>query len=102
MSVSDPAFACQLQTQDGRIFDFDDPGCLWAFQAKEHMAPRAIFYAQNPPGNWLSEDGAAFLKGLRSPMGFGMKVVPRGTADALSPGDARTLVASRTSQEAHP
>jgi copper chaperone NosL len=42
MTISDPAFAAQLVTRTGKIFRFDDPGCLAAFVAAGQVAPADV------------------------------------------------------------
>jgi len=39
MTISAPGFAAQLVTRTGRIFRFDDPGCLREFVAGNSVSP---------------------------------------------------------------
>jgi hypothetical protein len=84
MAVSEPAFAAQLQTEDGRVFDFDDPGCLMSYMDDERPKVHALYFHALEGDGWLTRDQAAFRLGVRSPMGFDLGAVPRGTPEALS------------------
>lgn len=84
MAISQPSFAAQLQTEDGRVLDFDDPGCLVRFQAEERPRVRASYFHALRGEGWLTRDEVAFLPGVRSPMGYDLGAVPRGTPGALS------------------
>ena len=42
MTISNPAFAAQLVTQTGKIYRFDDPGCLRDFLAANRVEPAAV------------------------------------------------------------
>src|SRR5690242_12190335 len=44
MHIGEPRFAAQLQTEDGRVLNFDDPGCLLAYDAAEHPRSRAVYF----------------------------------------------------------
>ncbi len=44
MAISDPAFAARLQTDDGRVLDFDDPGCQFRYQAEERLKVKALYF----------------------------------------------------------
>lgn len=92
MAVSDPAFAAQLQTEDGRVFDFDDPGCLFQFQAAERPRTSALYFHATRGGEWLRGDEAVFVPGVRSPMGFDLGAAPRGTPGALGFDEAARRV----------
>lgn len=89
MSVSDQAWAAQLQTADGRVLDFDDAGCLFRFQAREGVAPHAVYFRDVHGDRWLAEAEAAFLETGPSPMGYDLGAVPAGTPGALTVAAAR-------------
>lgn len=84
MAISEPAFAAQLQTEDGRVLDFDDPGCLFLYEAEHHPQVRVRYFHAQEGDDWLSGDEVAFASGARSPMGYDLGAVRRGTPGALS------------------
>ena len=44
MHIGNPAYAAQIQTREGRVLNFDDPGCLLLYVAREHPTrSRCIF-----------------------------------------------------------
>src|SRR5690348_11837222 len=44
MHVGDPRFAAQLQTRDGPVRNYDDPGCLLADQAESRLPLHALWF----------------------------------------------------------
>ena len=92
MLIGDPAFAAQLQTTDGRILDFDDPGCLLKYEAERRPAVRASYFHQVKGAGWLSLDKVAFVPVPHSPMGYDLGAVPTGTPGAISIDEARARV----------
>ena len=42
MHVGDPRFAAQLQTPDGDVLNFDDPGCLFDYLQSHDVAVHAL------------------------------------------------------------
>ncbi len=88
MAISTPAFAAQLQTVDGQVLDFDDPGCLLIYENKVKPEVRAIYFHAVNSHEWLSRDEVAFEKTDRSPMGYDLGAVPRSTPGAISYGEA--------------
>ncbi|MEO6807511.1 MAG: hypothetical protein ABI353_00160 [Isosphaeraceae bacterium] len=100
MAISDPSFAAQLQTEDGRVLDFDDPGCLMSYLAEEQPEVRALYFHALEGDDWLTRDRVVFRPGARSPMGFDLGAVPRGTPGALSFEQTfQTIRESRTRPE---
>jgi hypothetical protein len=89
MAVSDPRFACQLQATDGRILDFDDPGCLFRFVEHDAPAIHALYFHAFDGDAWLDRAHVAFLPGPQSPMGYDLAAVAAGTPGALDYGQAR-------------
>ena len=61
MLISDPAFAAQLQTEDGQVFDFDDPGCLMRFREERAPRVRAVWFHHVREDRWLPERAAGLL-----------------------------------------
>ena len=101
MAISEPAFAAQLQTEDGRVFDFDDPGCLFRYQGRQRPEVHALYFHAMEGDAWLSRDEVAFATGVHSPMGHGLGAVRRGTPGALSYEEAvaRVVPAPERRQE---
>lgn len=75
MLIGDPAFAAQIQTRDGRVFDFDDPGCLLAFEEEQHPDEHAVYFHVMQGDAWLPRERAAFVPVDHSPMGYDLGVV---------------------------
>ena len=102
MLISDPAFAAQLELEDGSVASFDDPGCLLA--ALPDHRPRALWFHHVREERWIPAERVAFERVPRSPMGYGLGAVDaaaeggaagRATAGALSLEAAKALVAER-------
>jgi copper chaperone NosL len=84
MLVSDPRFAAQLQLEDGEVLHFDDPGCLLLARASLDRPVRAAWFHDSAGEGWFAENEVAFVRGLETPMGYGLAAVRRGsTAGAL-------------------
>ncbi|HRQ52381.1 MAG TPA: nitrous oxide reductase accessory protein NosL, partial [Agriterribacter sp.] len=75
MGISDTRFACQLITQKGKIYKFDDTHCMLAFTASPQWDKNTVknYYLANfsQPEQWLIAENAVLLKSdqLKSPMG---------------------------------
>ncbi len=93
MLISDPRFAAQLETQDGEVLSFDDPGCLLATLATRSLSVGALWFHHMREDRWLDAAHVAFETSQRSPMGYGLGAVAAGTPRALSLDEARALVA---------
>ncbi len=74
MSISDKRFACELVTEKGRAYKFDDLACMMSYKNdnKDKMS-NAHFYINNYllPNDLLLSDKLTFVKGenISSPMG---------------------------------
>jgi len=81
MTVSDPRFGGQLVTRKGRVFVFDDAGCLAAFVKSGMVRPdevHSVWVNDFLDSKRLLDAGAAsYLKldSLRTPMGSGVIAV---------------------------
>ncbi|MDH3654860.1 MAG: hypothetical protein OEN21_11375 [Myxococcales bacterium] len=82
MHVGDPRFAAQLQTTDGEVLNFDDPGCLFDYLQSNEASVHALYFRNHLEDGWLSEADVGFLAAEESPMGYAIRAVPRGTPDA--------------------
>lgn len=85
MHVGEPGFAAQLQTKDGRVLNFDDPGCLLRYEAEAHPEVHAEYFHHVAEDRWLPRERTAFLRADPTPMGYGLGAVERGTAGTISP-----------------
>lgn len=74
MSISDKRFACELVTEKGRAYKFDDVSCMMSYknENKDKMT-NAHFYINNylVPNDLLFSDKLTFVEGenVGSPMG---------------------------------
>jgi copper chaperone NosL len=95
MLISEPRFAAQLQGADGTVASFDDPGCLFAYQAARPPAEGALWFHHVREERWLPGDRVAFTDVTPTPMGYGLGAVDADTPGALALGEARARVARR-------
>lgn len=94
MLIGEPRFAAQLQTRDGRVESFDDPGCLMLrLDAVEDV--RALWFHHVHEDRWIPGDAVAFARIERTPMGYGLGAVDAGTPGAIPLAEARARVAAR-------
>ena len=89
MHVGDPKFAAQLQTKDGRVYNFDDPGCMLRYDEEQHPQVHAIYFRDVHEGCWLERSRAAFVRVSPTPMGFGLGAVDKETPGAIAWDAAR-------------
>jgi hypothetical protein len=83
MHVGEPGFAAQAIDADGRVYVFDDPGCLLAWSAARAPAARTWFHHMTED-RWIPIDRVAFVRVPRSPMGYRLAAVDAGTPGALT------------------
>lgn len=83
MLVGDPRFAAQIQTVEGDVLAFDDPGCLLLWRAAHSDMPAAVWYHHLHEERWLRESEVAFVGVPDSPMGFALGAVSAGPAGAF-------------------
>lgn len=95
MAVSEPRYAAQLQTRDGRVLDFDDPGCLFLYQAATAPAVHAVYFHHCREERWLSAAEAGFVGAGPSPMDFNLGAVDREEAGAITVEAARAQALAR-------
>jgi copper chaperone NosL len=75
MSNKDSGYAAQAIAADGRVYWFDDIGCLFAFQSAEGSVKIAARYVQDAQFHkWLALEKAFFVqsKEVATPMGYGI------------------------------
>jgi NosL len=92
MHIGEPGFAAQLQTRDGAVLDFDDPGCLFEWMARHTPPVSALYFHHASADRWLTAADVAFIRKSPSPMGFGLAAVDPGTPGSISLEDARAEV----------
>ncbi|MFO1032114.1 MAG: hypothetical protein U1F60_13635 [Planctomycetota bacterium] len=96
MHVGEPPFAAQLIDTSGRLFTFDDPGCLFLY-VEEHKPPvHGIWFRHHREPRWLAADRVAFAPVDKTPMGFGLAAVDVGTPGAIDHDEARRRCLART------
>lgn len=95
MHVGDPRFAAQLQTTEGAVLNFDDPGCLFDYLQGHEVSIHALYFRNHLEDGWLSGVEAGFLPVEESPMGYGIRAVPKGTAEAQGIDWAKARVRER-------
>ena len=103
MHVGDPRFAAQLQTLDGAVLQFDDPGCLLRYLAERRPRVHAAYVHAARGEAWLAMRSASFARISPSPMGYDLGAVPVGTPGAITWGEAaREVTRARAQREGSP
>jgi hypothetical protein len=91
MLVSDPGFAGQIQTSDGQVLYFDDPGCV-LLHAHEHSPEELTLYFRHmTEDRWLTVDEVRFVPAESTPMEYGLGAAMRG----ITPDEAVAEVLKR-------
>lgn len=93
MLISEARFAAQLETREGEVQSFDDPGCLLAALSDLEPEVRALWFHHLREDRWLAGAQVAFEETDGTPMGYGLGAVAAGTPGALSLEEARARVA---------
>jgi len=89
MLVSERGFAAQIQTRDGRVLHFDDPGGLLLYRAEEDPEVHAVWFHHVAEPRWIPWDRVAFERVEPTPMGYGLGARERGEAPGLlTPAEA--------------
>lgn len=92
MLVGEPKFAAQLQTREGDVLNFDDPGCLLRYLNLRKPQTHAVYFHHHKEDRWLPRAQVGFVPASPTPMGYGLAAVPRTTTGALSFEQAMTQV----------
>jgi copper chaperone NosL len=98
MLISEPRFAAQLETEDGEVRSFDDPGCLLAELVSRSPRVAALWFHHAHEDRWLAGAAVAFERAERTPMGWGLGAVDAGTPGAASLAQAQAQVAAKLEQ----
>ena len=90
MTIAEPRFAGQLVTRTGKVFTFDDPGCLGAFVAAGRVPPSRVhsLWVNDfvTPDSLIDATRAVYLRvpGINTPMGSHViATAPGPRADSL-------------------
>lgn len=88
MAISQPEYAAELVTPEGRVERFDDVGCLAAW-LRRHGRPEgaAAFVAEYRTGGWIAAESASYLvsPALPTPMSSGLAAfADRAAAEAAA------------------
>ncbi len=100
MHVGEAAFAAQLQTQEGELWNFDDPGCALRFLARVRPPIAALYFHAYGEETWLEMSQTAFVPTSRSPMGYGLGAIRKGTTVAKEAWDLQQATARVTKSSA--
>lgn len=98
MTIADPRFAAELVTRTGKVFAFDDAGCLATFVVSGPVGPEQVHSAWvtdfRHPGTLIPAQDARFLRTdrVQTPMGSSLVAVPRAAADSLQAALGGTLL----------
>lgn len=92
MHVGEPSMAAQAQLTDGRVLNFDDPGCLLSWLEQHREPLRAVYVHHHREDRWLPREQAGFVPVSSSPMGFDLGAVDRGAEGALTWEEAAAKV----------
>jgi hypothetical protein len=92
MHVGEPGFAAQLILTDGRVLDFDDPGCLLAYVADDAPGVHRAWVHHGTEERWIRLEAAAFVPVERSPMGYRLAAVDRGAPGSIDRAEAEARV----------
>jgi len=98
MHLSQVQFAVQLQTPDGAVLNFDDPGCYFLYLQDEQPGIREVWFHHSREDRWLRRSEARFVAAAATPMNLGLATVGRGEAGAMSYEEARERMAARQNE----
>jgi copper chaperone NosL len=88
MSVKDSGYAAQAIADDGRVYKFDDLGCLFAFlSADTSIVPAARYVQDANSRSWIALEKAYYVvsKEVPTPMGYGIHAfASKGAAEAFA------------------
>jgi copper chaperone NosL len=98
MTIADARFAAELVTRTGKVYMFDDAGCLATFTVNGPVPPEQVRSAWvsdfRQPGTLIPAQDAIFLRtdAVRSPMASNLVAVPRAAGDSLRAALGGTLL----------
>ncbi len=79
MVIQEPRFAAAFREVNGRVFRFDDIGCMIQFLRQSGREPAEIWVHDYEGGDWLPAEAAFFVceKRVQTPMGSGIVAFAR-------------------------
>ncbi|WP_281950755.1 hypothetical protein [Nitrosophilus kaiyonis] len=82
MAISERKFAVQAIDENGKVYKFDDIGCLILWQKKEHpeIHFKKIWITDAKSGEWIDAKEAEYTRDYITPMGYGFGAHKKGTA----------------------
>ena len=96
MTIMEQRFSAQAITETGKVFGFDDVGCLASWLAGSPPPTASLWvWSAIPEEGWLPAERAAYVRNdtLRTPMRSGVAAVsPGAAADSLTAVLGGTLV----------
>lgn len=101
MHVGDRRFAAQLQTTDGRVLNFDDPGCLFKYAAEHRPSERARYFRHLTEDRWVPGAAASFVPAEGSPMGYGLGAIDRRAGAMTSTAASAQVLDGREGDQVH-
>lgn len=98
MTIVDQRFAAELVTRTGKVYVFDDAGCLATFAVTGPVGPEQVHSVWvtdfRLPGTLMPAQDAIFLRtdSIRTPMSSNLLAVPRTAGDSLQAALGGTLL----------
>jgi len=98
MTIVDQRFAAELVTRTGKVYAFDDAGCLAAFAVSGPVGPEQVRSAWvtdfRQAGTLIPAQDAIFLRtdAVRTPMSSNLLAAPRAAGDSLQAALGGTLL----------
>lgn len=98
MTIADPRFAAELVTRTGKVYLFDDAGCLATFTVNGPVRPEQVHSSWvsdfRNPGTLIPAQDAIFLRtaAVQSPMTSNLLAVPPSAGDSLQAALGGTLL----------
>lgn len=98
MHLGDRNFAAQLQTKDGEVHNFDDPGCLFEWVGENAPSIKNAYFRHHERDAWLDYREVGFVEAdAATPMGYGLGAVAKAAElEAMSFEEASNAVFSGT------
>ena len=81
MAISERKFAVQAVDEKGKVYKFDDIGCLVLWQEKEHPEIKfvKVWITDAKTGEWIDAKTAKYTRDYITPMGYGFGAHKPGT-----------------------
>lgn len=95
MQLSQMQYAVQLQTPDGDVVNFDDPGCFFLYLDDERPAIHEVWFHDSRGDRWWRRGEVGFVAADATPMNLGLAAVGGGEPGAIGYDEARARVAAR-------